>query len=371
MFNQQALNLLKYVPTSSDPCGELTYAIPSPQGEDQYIGRADWTQSAKHNFFGRYFYANYASPAPFSSSNILVSPQRGLLNRAQSMVLGDTYSITPTTLNSAHLTYTRLAIWRGPSTEMPNFNTLGVNIVLPPQDFTKVDVNGYFDVSCGACSPQYYRQDVYQIADDLDIISGRHHISLGGDWIHIRYAFETESVGNDGFTFNGQFSNDALVDLLLGVPSDFVQGNPLRYNPRQNDIGAYVDDNVRLTKRMNLQLGLRWEPYLPERETSNQMQHFDQAAFAAGKKSTQFDNSPPGLFFPGDPGMPSGFTYNRLSIFEPRVGLAWDPTGSGRQSIRVGFGVFYSMPDTAYQQDQVGDAAGLPQPTYPSVGLDR
>jgi len=58
LYNQQALNLLKNVPASTDPCGKITYAIPEPQTENQYIGRVDWNQSAKNNFFGRYFFAD-------------------------------------------------------------------------------------------------------------------------------------------------------------------------------------------------------------------------------------------------------------------------------------------------------------------------
>jgi hypothetical protein len=356
VYNQQAVNLLKYVPISSNPCGELTYAIPRPQREDQYIGRVDWNQSAKHNFFGRYFFADYGSPAQFSTSNILLAGTRGVLDRAQSMVLGDTYTISSTTLNSVHLTYTRLAITRGPAPDMIDLTTIGVKIFQPYPNFMFVNVPGSFNVGCGSCSPSYFRQNNNQYADDLDIIRGRHHISVGGEWVHYRYDFGADTLGNGEFSFTGQFSNDALVDFMLGLPDNFLQGNPKRFDARENYIGAYVEDGVRLTKRFNIQLGLRWEPFLPVREIDNRMQHFDQAAFSAGKTSTQFDNPPQGLFFPGDAGMPSGLSYNRLRILEPRVGLVWDPTGSGRQTIRAGYGIFYSAMDTAYADNQVGDA---------------
>ena len=106
-YTQQALNLLKYVPLSSDPCGRITYAIPEPQREDQYIGRVDWNKSEKHNLFGRYFFADYKSPAAFDN-NFLLTTQRGVLDRTQSVTLGDTYSITPSILNAVHLAWTRL-----------------------------------------------------------------------------------------------------------------------------------------------------------------------------------------------------------------------------------------------------------------------
>ncbi|MGH9353294.1 MAG: carboxypeptidase regulatory-like domain-containing protein, partial [Terriglobia bacterium] len=71
LFNQQALALLKYLPVSGNSCGEATYAIPSPQNEDQYIGRVDWNQSTKDALFGRYFIANYNNPPVFDNNLLL------------------------------------------------------------------------------------------------------------------------------------------------------------------------------------------------------------------------------------------------------------------------------------------------------------
>jgi len=356
LYNQQAVNLLKYVPVSSNPCGQVTYAIPEPQRETQYIGRVDWNQSAKNTFFAHYFFADYASPAQFSDSNILVAQQRGVLDRSQSAVIGDTYTLSPNVVNSAHVGYTRLAITRGPASDLINFNDIGVNINQPEPNFLNVNVNGYFTIGCGTCSPSYLRQNNFQFADDLDIIRGRHHISVGGEWVHYRFDLVLGSLANGSFTFNGQSTSDALVDFLLGSPNTFVQGNLQPFDARQNYFGAYVHDVVRLNKKLTVQLGVRWEPFLPGREIDNRMDHFDATAFAAGTQSSVFVNAPAGLFFPGDPRIPSTFTSNRPWDFEPRAGLAWDPTGSGRQVIRVGYGLFYDTMATAYWEDQTGDA---------------
>jgi len=74
-LSQQALKLASYLPLSSNPCGEITYAIPEPQRENQYIGRVDWNQSSRHNLFGRYFFADYKSPAAFDN-DLLLTTQR-------------------------------------------------------------------------------------------------------------------------------------------------------------------------------------------------------------------------------------------------------------------------------------------------------
>jgi hypothetical protein len=356
LFNPQALNLLKYVPVSSNPCGQVTYGIPEPQRETQYVGRVDWNQSSKNTIFGHYFFADYASPGQFSTSNILVAQQRGVLDRSQSAVIGDTYTINPNVVNSAHVGYTRLAITRGPASDLINFNDIGVNITQPEPNFLNVNVNGYFNVGCGTCSPSYLRQNNFQVADDIDIILGRHHISAGGEWVHYRFDLQLGSLANGSFTFNGQSSNDALLDFMLGLPETFVQGNLQPFNARQNYYGAYVHDVFRMSKTLTVQLGVRWEPYLPGREIENRMNHFDFAGFAAGTPSTVYVNAPAGLFFPGDPGIPKTFTSNRPWDFQPRAGIAWDPGGNGKQVIRAGYGLFYDTMATAYWEDQTGDA---------------
>ncbi len=356
LFNQQALNLLKYVPVSGNPCGQVTYAIPEPQRETQYIGRVDWNQSEKNTIFGHYFFADYASPAQFTPSNILLAQQRGVLDRNQSAVIGDTYTFSPNIVNTAHVGYTRLAITRGPAANLINFSNVGVDITQPEKNFLNVYVNGYFNIGCGTCSPSYFRQNNFQFADDLDIVLGRHHISVGGEYVRYRFDLQLGSLANGSFTFNGQSSNDALLDFMLGDPQTFVQGNLQPFNARQNYVGAYVHDVFRLSKTLTVQLGVRWEPYLPGREIDNRMNHFDFAAFAAGTTSSVYVNAPAGLLFPGDAGIPKTFTSDRPWDFEPRAGISWDPTGSGKQVIRAGYGLFYDTMAIAYWEDATGDA---------------
>ena len=337
-YNQQALNLLKFVPLSNNPCGEITFAIPTPQREDQYLGRVDWNQSSKNNFFGRYFFADYKSPAAFGG-NFLVTTQRGVLDRSQSATLGDTYSITPSTLNSAHLTWTRLAITRGPAADMKNLGNFGVNIFQTVPNAMNLGITGYFSIGCGTCAPALFKNNVAEISDGLDVIPGRHHMALGGDWIHFEYPYLNNYVANGAVSFSGQFTNDGLLDFLLGDSSYFDQGNPTVYNGRQNYVGVYFNDNIRVNKRLNVNLGLRWEPNLSVTETNNAVDHFSEAAYIAGTKTNKYVNAPPGLFYPGDPGIPRTYTYNKLAALGPRVWIVWDPTGSGRQVIRLGYGL--------------------------------
>ena len=342
LFNQQALNILNYLPVSSDPCGKVTYAIPRPQREDQYIGRVDWYQSAKHTVFGRYFIADYKQPAAFNN-NLLLTGARGLLDRSQSVALGDTYTITPTILNSFHASWSRLAITRGPAADLINFGDTGVNIYSPVKNDMQLAVSGHFREG-GTNSLSTFDDNSTQFAEDLDIIRGRHHISLGAEIIRPQQNVKSVFLSDGSFSFNGQFSGDALLDLMLGLPNDFSQSGANRLDNRKTYVGVYVEDNVRVSKRLNFQVGLRWEPYLPQSDDHNEGEFFFPAAFAEGKKTNRFVNAPPGLFFVGDPGIPHSLSFRKLSDFAPRVGLVLDPTGSGRQTIRAGNGIFYDSP---------------------------
>ena len=352
MFNSVALKLLKDVPVSSDPCGRLTYAISTPQSEDQYIGRVDWNQSAKNSVSGRYFYSDYKSPA-FFNNDLLLTTQRGVRDRSQSAILSDTYSISPTTINSAHVAWTRLAITRGPASNFINLTSVGSQIYSAVPNFIDMAINGYFGAGCGSCAPVTLDGNSAQASDDVDMIRGPQHISFGGEWLHYQFNYANIYESNGALTFDGYASGNALLDFMLGLPSTFIQGAEDFYRGRQNYFGPYVEDDIQVNKRLNVNVGLRWEPYLPTNEKFKHMDHWDYNAFLAGTTSTVYPDAPPGLFFPGDPGIPTkGFTYSRLTDFAPRVGLGWQPNGDGRQVIRAGFGVFYNVMPTAYTEDQ-------------------
>src|SRR5581483_9927007 len=85
-FSAQALALAKYLPVSSNPCGQVTYGIPNPSNENQYIGRADWLQSPKDTVFVRYFILNFNNPPLFDGKNGLTTTLAGQGVRSQSAV---------------------------------------------------------------------------------------------------------------------------------------------------------------------------------------------------------------------------------------------------------------------------------------------
>ena len=366
-FSAPSLALLKVIPVSSDPCGRLVYSIPNPNNENQYIGRADWLQSAKNSVYGRYFIADYDNP-PFFTNNILTTTRSGLEERTQSVVLADQYSISPTIVNAFHATFARLAINRAVSQQMPNPVSLGVNMFNFYPHFMDLSVASHFGMGGGSNAPAYFIRDQYHYADDLDIVRGRQHLTFGAEFIAIQMNEVNIGSGNGSWSFNGSLSNDPLVDFLLGRPSSMADANPVQIALREKYAGLYAQDDIQLTKRLNVHAGLRWEPALPEHDAAGRGQHFSLDAFKAGQKTSQYVNAPPGLLYHGDPGIPAAYAHGSYLDFAPRIGLAWDPTGSGKQSIRASYGIFFDSPESYTMRDWAvsppwGNQVNLPAPS--------
>jgi hypothetical protein len=96
--------------------------------------------------------------------------------------------------------------------------------------------------------------------------------------------------------------------------------------------------------------GLRWEPTLWPTDVFHRGSFFDLQAFANNQHSTVFPTAPAGMTFFGDPGVPAAFTNNHWLNFAPRVGVAFDPQGDGKMSIRAGYGIFYDSSMVWYSQ---------------------
>lgn len=377
-FNVAALNLLNQLPVSTDPCGAFTYAISNPNNENQYVGRLDWAKSEKDNIFGRYFIDDYVNPSIDASKSLLNSTRAGLDQRAQSVVLGDQFAFTPNLLNAIHLGFVRLAVHRAQSPGMPSPNALGVNMYNPVNNYTDLTVQGYFTVGGSSNAPASFIRNQWQVADDIDLIKGRHHMSFGGEWISGQMDENNLQFANGEFNFNGSRSGDALADFLLGSLNTVLDSNKARVDLRQKYVGAYFEDGFQISQRLNVHIGMRWEPSLPEHDALARGDRFSLSDFVAGNKTNLYANAPPGLFFYGDKGIPKSYANGNYHDFAPRFGFAFDPTGTGRSSIRASYGIFFDTPESFTIRDfgisaPWGNAITLTAPaggfTNPVVGF--
>ena len=361
-FSVPAANLAKLIPVSSNPCGQLTYAVPNPNNENQDVFRVDWLQASRNTIYGRFFVADYDNP-PYYTNNILTTTRSGLEERATSAVLADQFT-TATFLDAFHATYTRLSNNRAVSQQMPNLVSLGSNMYNAYPHFIDLTVTNKFTVGGGSNAPATFVRDTYQFADDVDLIRGRHHITFGLEAMAMQMDEVNISLSNGEWTFNGSLTNDGLADFLIGRPSLLSIGSPFQIALRQKYWGAYVQDDIRVSRTLNVHAGLRWEPSLPEHDILGRGAHFSMPAFLAGQKSAVYPNAPAGLLFYGDDGIPKSYANDSWLGLAPRVGFAWDPNGNGRQSIRSSYGIFFDTPETFTARDW-----GLMAPWGNSISL--
>jgi len=350
-LNASALKLAtNYLPVSNDPCGKIQYGIPQTGDEDQVIGRIDWNHNSKHNMYGRYFMAQFSNPSVYDGHNLLTTTQPGNLERVQSATIGDNYSFGPSTLNAFHVTFTRRRDNRGPAANQIGPNDIGLNIFQKVPNFLLVTVTNFFSVGCGTCAPGHFNVNTWQFADDVDVIRGRHQISVGVNFVRTQNNLISGFNENGNFTFNGNFTGSNLADFLIGRVNGFSQSNPTPDDLRQSIFALYVQDSFKMNNRLTLNAGLRWEPTLPNTDKYGRGTFLDLAQFAAGGKSTVRPDAPAGLYFPGDPGFPRSLWNRHLANFAPRVGLAWNPHGDGRDSFRIGAAVLYDNAELFFDE---------------------
>jgi Carboxypeptidase regulatory-like domain len=347
-FDPAALALAKYLPQPTDQCGRVQWGTPVHSNEQQYIGRVDWIISAKHALYGRYFLDGYNLAAYFDPHDILVTALPGNSERAQTFVLGDTYTVSASTVNSFHFTLGRRRDDRGPNAAGVNAAKLGVtNIYQGTPDFLQLTVsNGGFNVGSGTGALGTFNITSYQEADDVDILWGKHQIAFGADVIRTQDNQNNHYQDNGAFNFNGQYSGDSLLDFLTGNMNSFSQSLPQLNALRQTVIGLYAQDTFQMTPKLVINFGLRWEPTLFPQDYFNRGSVFSRSAFDAGQVSKVFVNAPPGQFFYGDKGVPKGFTHDKLLNLSPRLGIVYNLDGEGRTTFRVGGAVLYDSPGT-------------------------
>lgn len=357
-FNSSALALEKYLPATTSPCGEVNYAVPSIQDENQFITRVDETINHKNSLYARYFLDGYTSPAFYSPTNILVTSSVGEYERVQSLTFGETYTINARTVNLFHATGMRKAESQGTSPDGINPSTIGINTYIQTPTYFDLGVTGKFTVYGSDTAPAYYDDNTFSFADDLNMVRGRHEIVLGGEYVRNQLNISSANDGNGDYTFSGIYSEkgptgsgklgtgeDANLDFLTGSMSAFTQDGLTQNAYRGPMPSLYAQDTYHAAKRLVLTGGLRWEPDFMPVDVFNRGATFSLSGFLANTRSGVYPTAPAGVSFYGDPGVSRTFTRNWPWLFSPNVGISYDPYGTGKTVIRAGAELGYDELD--------------------------
>jgi hypothetical protein len=157
----------------------------------------------------------------------------------------------------------------------------------------------------------------------------------------------------------------AISDFLLGRMRTFTQGWGSFQRDRNILFSLFVQDTFKVSNRLTLNYGVRWEPSIPWRDLYNQAEAFDPTLYANGIRSKVYTNAYPGEIFTGDSGFPDDGRSASWNNVAPRFGLAYDVSGDGKTSIRGGGGVFYNSRVPAFSND----AQVQTSPFSPTVSL--
>ncbi len=343
----------------------------------QFDIRGDHYLSSKQSVFGRFSLKNSTNLSP--NDLLMPTTSNGLNDR--SLAISYNYAISAHILNEFRLGY---------STESPNSNfsfdgkafekSLGFN-GLPGTPFNGLpDIN--FDNLTGMGVGRVQSADVYrtfQVNNNTTWIFGRHSVKLGVDirWLRSKTALGFIDADNFGsFYFTGAFSKNEFADFLYGLPSNTNYGNVQMDNDgRARQYHSYIQDTFRVSPKLTLEYGIRWDYQPPFTDAAGNIGNFDRSIAKTG--AVIYPSSPqaasllapglelavnacpgtpnlpgPGPGLPGVPctpfktasaaGLPEGLRNDYQFNFAPRFGFAYRPFSNANTVVRGGFGTFWS-----------------------------
>ncbi len=350
-LNPVSQYFLKRIPLPNGPGRQLTFpGTPIKQTENQFMIKADYT-GGKHQISGRYYFTDFDAPPVVGPENILAATGAGNAVRVQNISLNHTWTLNPGLLINSTFGVNRQ---RGGSLSSADFSFADAGSkVIGPESVKElnappeliVSVTDGFSISTNHLG-DFDRGD-FTIREVLTKIAGSHELRVGGEAVRVRnHVINTFQMAGR-FTFNGQLSGNGLADFMMGRSSEFRQGGGEFKYLLGTRWGFFVQDNWRVTPRLTLNLGVRWDPYLPYYDREGRVLCFQPGTTT---RSARYPNAPLGFLYGGenaDPGCPVAGSENNWWNIGPRVGFAYRLTEDGKTSLRGGGGIYYTPIQTS------------------------
>jgi len=341
LFSPAAVKIAKMLPPTTDPCGQIAYSQTTKPREAQPIGRVDWQVSPNHQVFARYqLSTTFWDPAYLNADgNILAATLGGRDNAQHSLAVGETWVISNTMINNVRVAVDRTRVLRTHA-DLFGPEDVGIKMYSHIPHYMNITTTGAFSINTGTETFSFYKPNTYALSDDFTMVRGNHQYGLGGALSLSDWKTESNVRSMGPISFNGAVTGLPLGDFLLGRIFEFREATPFRQNITQPYVALYAQDTWRASSQVTVNYGARWEPWFPQNSKDRAFYSFDIARIQSNTRSTAYPQAPLGLFYPGDPGFPGTTGMKTVwSNIAPRVGVAWDPKGDGRTSIRAGYGM--------------------------------
>ncbi|HEY7306862.1 MAG TPA: TonB-dependent receptor [Bryobacteraceae bacterium] len=327
---------LNHIPLPNGPNGQLTFPGANiVQNDDQYLIKINWIQG-KNQVSGSWFWTRFDEPPDIAigSQNIIASDGNGNQVTVKNLALNDTYSLSPSVLFNTWFSWTSQT-GGSLSGAAFGFPAAGIQIAAPTPPEISMYVNGFFNVDTNHLG--VFDRGDYSFREDVTVQRGGHEIHIGGEALHVSNTLVNTYNMSGNFTFGGALSGSNLSDFLLGAASNFTQGGG-EYKDLDGVLWSlYLQDNIRVTPKLKVEAGLRWDPYFPYTEQKGRV-----VCYVPGTatQSVRFPNAPLGMLFGGDPGCPKGGSEANILNLAPRLGFAYKL--GANTVLRGGAGIYYT-----------------------------
>jgi hypothetical protein len=340
--NPLSLGLLSAFPLPNSGTNVFTSTQVVHQDSNQFGLRLDHYLRVADALNFRYSFSSGSqfNPIPTSGASVPGFPV-GQEQRAQNFVAQETHTFSPSTIGVLRFSFLRNKFLYGERTNHATPESLGFQYqpsldaaIGPPF----IQISGYTEIGDPITGPRNTYENAYDYSGSVSWVRGANEFKFGGGYEHLSVNV-LQGIATNGFFVFAPFpvAPDAFASFLFGQPVFFLQGRgDFSRGIRGNSLNGYAQDTYKVTPRLTLNLGLRYEMPSPYTEIHNR-----QTLWIPGRQSTVMPNAPEDLLYPGDRGVPRGLIPTFRKGFAPRVGVAWDPTGTSKWLVTSAYGIFY------------------------------
>ena len=351
-FSPQGVGLLALYPQPTSGVSAFNAAAASRFTSEQFVVRGDHRLSERDSFYLVYEWQDSGTFNPFSGVGL---PGWGVQasSGTQHAVASYLHIFSPGLIAEARAGYSRLKVLNVQEDyQVDVVKRLGIQGLTDAgrtpfnNGAPSVSVSGYAGLGGGTSQPQGRGENTWQYGGAMTWIHGAHTFKFGGDFFVFPYNSFNTSFGRGSFQFDGRFSGNSVADLLLGIPfrADRTLGEPF-HNSIVNSTGAYMQDDWKITPKLSVNFGMRWDLFPAIFEKVNKIASWDprtNTIRVAGGREAYL--SPTGTVLLRDRPDVGRTVYDTdYNNFAPRIGFAYRPFGKSTTVVRAGFGSFYNM----------------------------